>query len=151
MAQAALANLDAAGIALPSDAAGHPAKIPATVDNGYYSEQATQSLEELGFDPYAATGRQGHHAPDPAATEPLPGEASAKDKMAAKLRTPEGKAIYARRKAIVEPVFGQIKGARGFRRFLLRGLAKVRGEWRLGCLTHNLLTIWRYGCAPSVN
>ena len=59
--------------------------------------------------------------------------------------------MYARRKVIVEPVFGQIKGARGFRRFLLRGLGKVRGEWRLVCLTHNLLKIWRYRCAPAVN
>jgi hypothetical protein len=49
---------------------------------------------------------------------------------------------------IVEPVFGQIKEARGFRRFLLRGLAKIRGEWCLVCLTHNLLKIWRYTCAP---
>jgi hypothetical protein len=81
----------------------------------------------------------------------LPAAATAKEKMAAKLRTPAGQALYARRKVIVEPVFGQIKGARGFRRFLLRGLAKVRGEWRLVCLTHNLLKIWRYWCAPSVS
>jgi hypothetical protein len=67
--------------------------------------------------------------------------------MAAKVRTPAGRAVYARRKVIVEPVFGQIKEARGFRRFLLRGLAQIRGEWRLVCLTHNLLKIWRYGWA----
>ena len=66
------------------------------------------------------------------------------------MRTPEGKALYARRKVIVEPVFGQIKEVRGFRRFLLRGLEHIRGEWRLVCLTHNLLKIWRYGQAPSV-
>ena len=54
--------------------------------------------------------------------------------MAAKVRTPAGKALYARRKVIVEPVFGQIKEVRGFRRFLLRGLEKIRGEWRLVCL-----------------
>ena len=65
--------------------------------------------------------------------------------MQAKLKTTAGRAVYARRKAIVEPVFGQIKEARGFRRFLLRGLAQIRGEWRLVCLTHNLLKIWRYG------
>ena len=65
--------------------------------------------------------------------------------MTAKVRSPEGKALYARRKSIVEPVFGQIKEARGFRRFLLRGLEHIRGEWRLVCLTHNLLKIWRYG------
>jgi hypothetical protein len=52
---------------------------------------------------------------------------------------------------VVEPVFGQIKGARGFRRFSLRGLAKIQGDWRLVCLTHNLLKLWRYGCAPSKN
>ena len=69
--------------------------------------------------------------------------------MAAKVRTPEGKALYARRKVIVEPVFGQIKEARGFRRFLLRGLEKIRGAWRLVCLTHNLLKLWRYGSAPQ--
>jgi Transposase DDE domain len=67
--------------------------------------------------------------------------------MAAKVRTPDGKALYARRKVIVEPVFGQIKEARGFRRFLLRGLPKIRGEWCLVCLGHNLLKLWRYGCA----
>jgi hypothetical protein len=70
--------------------------------------------------------------------------------MAAQVRTPEGRAVYARRQVIVEPVFGQIKEGRGFRRFLLRGLKKMRGEWSLVCLTHNLLKLWRYGCAPSV-
>ena len=69
--------------------------------------------------------------------------------MAAKVRTPAGKALYARRKVSVEPVFGQIKDARGFRRFVLRGLEKLRGAWRLVCLTHNLLTRWRYGSAQS--
>jgi hypothetical protein len=100
------------------------------------------ALEDLGFDPYIATGRQRHHVPEAAAPETA---AAAKERMAAKVRTPAGKALYARRKVIVEPVFGQIKEARGFRRFLLRGLATIRGEWRLVCLTHNLLKIWRYG------
>ena len=75
--------------------------------------------------------------------------ATAQERMAAKVRTPEGQALYARRKVIVEPVFGQSKEARGFRRFLLRGLEKIRGEWRLVCLTHNLLKLWRYGSAYS--
>ncbi len=149
LAQAARVNLEQAGIAPPLDANGNPPKIPVTADTGYFSEKAASELESMGFDPYIATGRQPHHAPESTAAETLPAEATAKEMMAAKLRTPEGKAIYARRKAIVEPVFGQIKGVRGFRRFLLRGLAKVRGEWRLVCLTHNLLKIWRYGCAPS--
>ena len=75
---------------------------------------------------------------------------TAKERMAAKGRPSAGKALYARRKVIVEPVFGQIKEARGFRRFLLRGLEKIRGEWRLVCLGHNLLKLWRYGGAQSV-
>ena len=63
--------------------------------------------------------------------------------MRRKLKTKAGKAVYAARKAIVEPVFGQIKQARGFRQFLLRGIAKVRGEWALVCLTHNILKLHR--------
>ena len=93
-----------------------------------------------------ATGRQRHHGPEPEVVET---PTTAQERMAAKVRTPAGRAVYARRKVIVEPVFGQIKEARGFRRFLLRGLAKIRGEWRLVCLTHNLLKIWRYGWGPS--
>lgn len=156
LAQATLENLEQAGIAPPTDANGNEEMIPATLDSGYYSEAAATKMEEMGFDPYMATGRQRHHAP---AQEPTPAvlgaaaapspAAAAKEKMAAKLRTPTGRALYARRKVIVEPVFGQIKGVRGFRRFLLRGLAKVRGEWRLLCLTHNLLKLWRNRCALS--
>src|SRR5712692_5760534 len=89
-----------------------------------------------------ATGRQQHHAPEAEASD---APATAQERMAAKVRTPEGKAFYARRKVIVAPVCGQSKEVRGFRRFLLRGLEKIRGEWRLVCLTHNLLQIWRYG------
>ena len=142
VAQATLATLAQAGIERPKDESGKALAIPATLDNGYYSEAAAQALEDLGFDPYMATGRQKHHAPEAEASD---APATAKERMAAKVRTPEGKALYARRKVIVEPVFGQIKEARGFRRFLLRGLEKIRGEWRLVCLTHNLLKLWRYG------
>jgi len=142
LAQATRATLSQAGIEGAKDEAGAVQPIPATLDNGYYSEAAVTALETLGFDPYIATGRQGHHAPQAEAPEE---PATAQERMAAKLRTPAGKALYTRRKVIVEPVFGQIKEARGFRRFLLRGLATIRGEWRLVCLTHNLLKIWRYG------
>jgi Transposase DDE domain len=143
VAQATLANLAQAGIERPKDASGTTQAIPATLDNGYYSEAAVTALEALGFDPYIAPERQRHHVPQAEAPEmPL----TVQERMTAKVRTPEGKALYARRKVIVEPVFGQIKEARGFRRFLLRGLATIRGEWRLVCLTHNLLKIWRYGC-----
>jgi transposase len=146
VAQATLATLTQAGIALPQDETGKAHAIPATLDTGYYSEAAAQALEDLGFDPYMATGRQKHHAPEAEASD---APATAQERMAAKVRTPDGKALYARRKVIVEPVFGQIKEARGFRRFLLRGLQKIRGEWRLVCLGHNLLKLWRYGCAQS--
>lgn len=146
MAQATRATLAQAGMERPKDESGKAPAIPATLDNGYYSEAAVQALEDLGFDPYIATGRQKHHLPE-AEVSDVP--ATAQERMAAKVRAPEGKAFYARRKVIVEPVFGQIKEARGFRRFLLRGLEKLRGEWRLVCLTHNLLKLWRYGGAPS--
>jgi transposase len=149
LAQATCATLERAGVAVPVDEAGRPQKIPASADSGYFSAAAVAELEEAGFDPYLATKRQKHHEAE--APVPLPAGATAKQRMAAKVRTPEGRALYARRKVIVEPVFGQIKGARGFRRFLLRGLAKINGEWRLVCLTHNLLKVWRYGRAPSVN
>jgi transposase len=142
LAQATLATLAQAGIEQPKDESGDVQLIPATLDNGYYSEGAVQALEDLGFDPYIAPGRQKHHEPE---AEASAAPTTAKERMAAKVRTPAGKAVYARRKVIVEPVFGQIKEARGFRRFLLRGLQNIRGEWRLVCLTHNLLKIWRYG------
>ena len=93
-----------------------------------------------------STGRQPHHTPEATASDP---PATAKERMAAKVRTPEGRALYTRRKVIVEPVFGQSKEARGFRRFLRRGLQKMRGAWCLVCLTHTGLKLWRYGCAPS--
>jgi transposase len=145
MAQLTMAHLEHAGIAMPTDDAGARRKIPATYDNGYYSEAAASSVEQTGFEPYMAPGRQQHHAPEATVTEP---PATAMERMAAKVRTTEGRALYARRKVIVEPVFGQIKEARGFRRFLLRGLDNIRGEWRLVCVTHNLLKLWRYACAP---
>jgi hypothetical protein len=145
MAQLTVAHLEQAGIERPKDAAGAVQKIPGTYDSGYYSEAAATAVEQMGFDPYMATGRQRHHVPE---TEEAVGLTTAKARMAAKVRTPAGRALYARRKVIVEPVFGQIKEARGFRRFLLRGLDNMRGEWCLVCLTHNLLKIWRYTYAP---
>ena len=145
MAQRTMAHLGQAGIAMPTDATGTAQKIPATYDSGYYSEAAAIAVEQEGFDPYMATGRQRHRVPEAEVPEP---PVTATDRMAAKVQTPEGRAVYARRKVIVEPVFGQIKEARGFRRFLLRGLANLRGEWRLVCLTHNLLKLWRYADAP---
>ena len=69
--------------------------------------------------------------------------ASALEQMKQKLKTETGRGIYKMRKAIVEPVFGQIQAARGIRAFLLRGLEKVQAEWKLICATHNLLKMFR--------
>jgi hypothetical protein len=142
LAQATLATLTQAGLERPQDESGAAHAIPATLDNGSDSEAAVAALETLGFAPYIATGRQRPHVPQAEAPAP---PATGQERMAAKGRTPAGKAWYARRKVIVEPVCGQSKEARGFRRFLLRGVAIIRGAWRLVCLTHNLLKMWRYG------
>jgi transposase len=150
MARAALDNLNAAGIEHPRTADGTGVPIPNTADNGYFSEQGVQELEQMGLDPHIAVGRQKHHE---AAASPVAGassaKASAKEKMAEKLRSATGKLLYAARKHIIEPVFGQIKSARGIRKFLLRGLEKVSAEWQLICLSHNMLKIWRRVCVVS--
>jgi hypothetical protein len=69
--------------------------------------------------------------------------------MARRNRTKKGRAEYARRKVIIEPVFGQIKAGQGFRNFLMRGLEKMQGEWTLVCLTHNLLKLFRSGAQSA--
>lgn len=144
LAQATLDNLDAAGIERPKAADGTPVPIPNTLDNGYFSEEAVEELGKMRLDPHIATGRQKHNeAPVPFVVGMPPAEASIKEKMRHKLGTATGKALYAARKHIIEPVFGQIKSARGIRAFLQRGLEKVAAEWQLICLTHNLLKIWR--------
>ncbi len=151
MAQVAVENLKAAEIERPKDANGVAKPIPNTADSGYFSADAVAGLEKMGLDPHLATGRQKHHetAPAAAAAEPT-AEASVKEKMQHKLRTAAGKALYAARKHIIEPVFGQIKGVRGIRKFLLRGLEKVSAEWNLICLTHNLLKIWRQSISVGI-
>lgn len=113
-------------------------------DNGYCSEKNLAGLESQNIDGYISTGKQEHGLERPPCPRgPLPQGATRVDRMKRKLQTKAGTAIYATRKMIVEPVFGQIKQARGFRQFLLRGLAKVQGEWALVCLTHNILKMHR--------
>lgn len=144
LARAALENLTAAAIDLPRSVEGEPVPIPNTADAGYFSEQAVAELEMMGLDPYIATGRQKHHAAAaPSVDGACPPTASPQEKMRHKLQEAKGRLLYAARKHIVEPVFGQIKAARGIRKSLLRGLEKVSAEWQLICLTHNLLKIWR--------
>jgi len=115
-----------------------------TLDAGYWSEANAEHCEELGIDAYIATGRLPHGQSLPPKRGPLAKNANAKIRMARKLRSKKGSRIYARRKAIVEPVNGQIKECRSLRRFLLRGLEKVNGEWHLIAATHNLLKLFRY-------
>jgi len=111
-------------------------------DAGYWSESNVVALEAKGIEPFIATGRQKHATPRPVAPRGrVPQGLSVKERMTRKLATLRGQQIYARRKAIVEPVFGQIKHARGFRQFLRRGLARVQQEWALICLSHNLLKL----------
>jgi transposase len=116
-------------------------------DSGYCSEKNLEYLEsspDQRIEAYIATGRQRHGEVGKRCPRgPLPKGATRVDRMRRKLQTKVGAAIYAARKAIVEPVFGQIKQARGFRRFSLRGLAKVRSEWALVCATHNILKMYR--------
>lgn len=113
-------------------------------DSGYCSEANLEKAAKTKIDLYLATEKNRHNqGPQPAPRGRLPKSATLVERMRRKLTTEAGRAIYARRKTIVEPVFGQIKQARGFRQFLLRGVEKVRGEWALVCATHNLLKLHR--------
>jgi transposase len=112
-------------------------------DNGYCSDANLAYAAAHDIDAYIATGRLKHDVPMPPCRGPLPHGATITDRMRRKLRTKRGADVYRWRKAIVEPVFGQIKHGRGFRQFLLRGIANVRAEWALVCLTHNIVKCYR--------
>ncbi len=113
-------------------------------DSGYCSENNLQYLAKKRIAGFVATSKQKHDYPlEPCPRGPLPQGATQVEQMQRKLATKVGRAVYASRKTIVEPVFGQIKQVRGFRQFLLRGLRKVQGEWALICLTHNILKLHR--------
>lgn len=126
--------------AIPTEQIGQPEA--AALDNGYFSQANIEAFESRGVEPYIATGRESHHQswqeffaqqPDPPAQA-----ASPKEKMAYKLKTEIGQAIYRLRKSTVEPVIGIIKEVLGFRQFSLRGLIPVAGEWNLVCIAFNL-------------
>jgi transposase len=110
-------------------------------DNGYFSEGNVNACAAAGIDPVIATGREAHHPslderfakPPPSPEDPTPLEA-----MDHRLKTPEGKKLYALRKQTPEPVFGIIKSVLGFRQFLLRGIDNVRGEWSLVTMAWNM-------------
>jgi transposase len=140
MLEQTVANLDDAGVRDTIEAF--------TADAGYFSEANVTFVEqhERVHEVYIATGRLKHNERvAPAPTGRCPKDLSVKEKMARKLRTKKGRAEYARRKAIAEPPFGQIKHCRGFRQFLLRSLEKMKAEWKLVALTHNLLKLFRRG------
>jgi transposase len=125
---------------IPTEHIGHP--DAAAMDNGYFSQANIEAFLSRGVEPYIATGRQSHHqswqeffAGQP---DPPPEDASPKEKMAYKLKTEIGQAIYRLRKSTVEPVIGIIKEVLGFRQFSLRGLVKAGGEWNLVCIAFNL-------------
>jgi transposase len=125
--------------AMPPDL-GKPSA--AALDNGFWSPATVQTFEARGIDAYIAIGRDPHHKNWQAffaeAPTPPPEDASPKVKMAYKLQTAIGKAIYRLRKCTVEPVIGIIKEVLGFRQFSLRGLRAAAGEWGLVCLAFNL-------------
>jgi transposase len=113
-------------------------------DAGYCSDANLTAIADRPIDAYISTRKQSHsERPGPCPRGPLPKTATIIDRMSRKLHTQAGAAVYAARKAIVEPVIGQIKQARGFRQFLLRGFEKVQGEWSLVCTTHNILKLYR--------
>ncbi len=131
------ANLDAAGV--------KDAIKAALGDAGYYSETNATDLEKRGIEAYLATERLKHH--EKVASAPrgrIPNGLTAKQRMARKLRTKVGREMYAKRKGMIEPIFGQLKQVLGFRQFSMRGLSSMRGEWRLMATVHNLLKLWRH-------
>lgn len=121
--------------------------VASSADAGYWSPEQVADKRLEGIDLHVATGRDKHGASAEStgtATESSE-DGSALGQMKRKLQSEAGRTVYKMRKAIVEPVFGQIKECRGFRRFSFRGIVKVRAEWKLVCLTHNLLKLFRSG------
>jgi hypothetical protein len=130
-------------VPLLQEVAQHLGRMPeaASADGGYFSTAAltNEAVREVNLHV-----PPNERAPDPESlAETLPASASVQQRMWQKLKSPAGRAIYNQRQVIVEPVFAQIKHVRGFRQFLLRGLAQVESEWLLVCMTHNLLKLFR--------
>jgi len=127
-----------------SNTGSKPGKL--TGDSGFYSDDNVAYLEEQKIDGYLAVGKEKHSkrsGPCPRGRPPQ--DLTVKERMGRKLMTLKGRAVYGKRKEIVEAPFGQIKERRGFRQFLRRGLEKANAEWNLICMTHNILKIFRSG------
>ena len=139
----ALDNLDAV-----ADVIGKAEAIIA--DTGYYSADNVDASHAHDVEPYIAAGRDAHYPPLAerlSAAAPLAADASPVERMKHRLRTPEGRAVYATRKCTVEPTFGIIKSVLGFRQFLLRGRQSVQAEWTMVCIGWNLKRLHRLQCA----
>lgn len=124
--------------------AKHPAIKPSiafNADAGYFSQENIKICEDNGLIPYISFGKEQHNQPLEERfkeAEPLPPDPTSVEKMKHRLQTIEGKAIYAERKSVIEPIFGIIKHIMGFRQFMLRGFKKAQDEWRLVCMAYNL-------------
>ena len=119
-------------------------------DAGYFSAANVAACAKAGIEPLIAMGRQPHHPPLAerfAAAPGAPDNPTPVEAMAHRLKTPAGRALYALRKQMPEPVFGIIKSALGFRQFSLRGLAGARGEWSLVTMAWNIKRI--FALAPA--
>ena len=119
-------------------------------DTGYFSAANVAACAKAGIEPLIAMGRQPHHPPLAerfAAAPGAPDNPTPVEAMAHRLKTPAGRALYALRKQMPEPVFGIIKSALGFRQFSLRGLNGARGEWSLVTMAWNIKRI--FALAPA--
>ena len=119
--------------------------VAGSADNGYWAPEQVADKRVEGIDLHVATGRDKHGTEQNAPSTDPDKAATTLEQMKQKLQTDAGRAIYKMRKAIVEPVFGQIKECRHFRRFSFRGLENVKAEWKLVCLAHNILKLFRSG------
>ena len=124
--------------------AKHPQLKPSTAinaDAGYFSEENIKACEQNSMTPYISFGKEQHNQPLEERfkeANPLPDDSTDVERMKHRLQTPEGKAIYAERKSVIEPIFGIIKQVMGFRQFMLRGFKKAQDEWSLVCMAYNL-------------
>jgi len=114
-----------------------------TADSGYFSVDGVRAAESLGAEPFIAVGGHQRNGLPKDTRQVTEAHVTDRQQMRALLESPRGRAAYARRKATVEPVFGQIRACRGFRQMSFRGLWKNRCEWLFVCATHNLLKLWR--------
>ncbi|MEA2230261.1 MAG: hypothetical protein QOD83_77 [Solirubrobacteraceae bacterium] len=123
-----------------------PADATMSADAGYLSVENIARTAAHGLDAHIATGRQKHSDPPPLSPRGrIPTDATPRQRMARKLKTKKGRAVYARRKVIVEPVFGQMQTVQDAKQLLLRGEPAARAQWRFHCAVHNLLKLHRAG------